>query len=59
MEEDAGSVVLKDGGRHTLFVSGYTPQFFFHTTDVTGTITDLDAALIGRDHRMLRQKTRW
>ena len=29
----------KEGGRHKPFVSGYRPQFFFRTTDVTGTIT--------------------
>jgi elongation factor Tu len=27
-----------EGGRHTPFGSGYTPQFFFGTTDVTGTL---------------------
>jgi elongation factor Tu len=27
-----------EGGRHTPFSTGYTPQFFFGTTDVTGTI---------------------
>lgn len=26
----------KEGGRHTPFFDGYTPQFFFRTTDVTG-----------------------
>ncbi len=26
----------EDGGRHTPFFSGYQPQFFFRTTDVTG-----------------------
>src|SRR5438046_2850903 len=26
----------EEGGRHTPFFSGYTPQFFFRTTDVTG-----------------------
>jgi len=32
-------VLSKDeGGRHTPFVSGYRPQFFFRTTDVTGTL---------------------
>jgi len=31
----------KDGGRHTPFFAGYRPQFFFGTTDVTGTIDDL------------------
>jgi elongation factor Tu len=32
--------VLKkeEGGRHTPFMSGYRPQFYFRTTDVTGTI---------------------
>lgn len=29
----------EEGGRHTPFTSGYTPQFFFGTTDVTGVIT--------------------
>jgi elongation factor Tu len=33
-------VLSKDeGGRHTPFVSGYRPQFFFRTTDVTGTLS--------------------
>jgi len=27
-----------EGGRHTPFVSGYRPQFFFRTTDVTGAV---------------------
>ena len=32
-------VLSKDeGGRHTPFGSGYRPQFFFGTTDVTGVI---------------------
>jgi len=26
-----------EGGRHTAFFNGYRPQFFFRTTDVTGT----------------------
>jgi elongation factor Tu len=32
--------VLKkeEGGRHTPFVKGYQPQFFFRTTDVTGAV---------------------
>ncbi len=29
----------EEGGRHTPFFSGYRPQFFFRTTDVTGTLT--------------------
>jgi len=33
--------VLKkeEGGRHTSFFSGYRPQFYFRTTDVTGVVT--------------------
>jgi elongation factor Tu len=29
----------KEGGRHKPFVNNYTPQFFFRTANVTGTIT--------------------
>ena len=33
-------VLKKDeGGRHTPFFTGYRPQFYFRTTDVTGTAT--------------------
>ena len=33
-------ILTKDeGGRHTAFLNGYRPQFFFRTTDVTGDIT--------------------
>jgi elongation factor Tu len=28
----------EEGGRHTPFFSNYRPQFYFHTTDVTGVI---------------------
>jgi elongation factor Tu len=32
-------VLSKDeGGRHTPFITGYRPQFFFRTTDVTGSV---------------------
>lgn len=34
----------EEGGRHTPFFSGYRPQFYFRTTDVTGT-----ANLIGAE----------
>lgn len=36
----ANVYVLKkeEGGRHTPFFTGYRPQFYFRTTDVTGTI---------------------
>src|ERR1700726_2258884 len=29
----------EEGGRHTPFFSGYRPQFYFRTTDVTGSVT--------------------
>jgi elongation factor Tu len=29
----------EEGGRHNPFFSGYRPQFYFRTTDVTGTVT--------------------
>ena len=29
----------EEGGRHTPFFSGYRPQFYFRTTDVTGIVT--------------------
>jgi elongation factor Tu len=34
----------EEGGRHTPFFSGYRPQFYFRTTDVTGTATLLGGA---------------
>jgi len=39
-EFEAQIYVLKkeEGGRHTPFFNGYRPQFYFRTTDVTGTI---------------------
>ncbi len=34
----------EEGGRHTPFFSGYKPQFYFRTTDVTGSIKLLGGA---------------
>jgi elongation factor Tu len=34
----------EEGGRHTPFFAGYRPQFYFRTTDVTGTIAELIGA---------------
>jgi elongation factor Tu len=34
----------EEGGRHTPFFSGYRPQFYFRTTDVTGTAKLLGGA---------------
>lgn len=43
---DAQVYVLKkeEGGRHTPFFNGYRPQFYFRTTDVTGSL-DLPAGV--------------
>jgi elongation factor Tu len=30
----------EEGGRHSAFLVGYTPQFYVRTTDVTGKVTD-------------------
>ncbi len=37
----------EEGGQHTPFFSGYRPQFYFRTTDVTGT-----ASLLGERFEM-------
>ncbi|MBV6457256.1 MAG: Elongation factor Tu [Fimbriimonadaceae bacterium] len=34
----------EEGGRHTPFVAGYRPQFYFRTTDVTGNIFEIRGA---------------
>ena len=42
----------EEGGRHTPFFNGYRPQFYFRTTDVTGSITlpkDVEMVMPG-DH---------
>lgn len=42
----------EEGGRHTPFFTGYRPQFYFRTTDVTGTVTlpkDVEMVMPG-DH---------
>jgi elongation factor Tu len=32
------ALAKEEGGRHTPFFTGYRPQFYFRTTDVTGTV---------------------
>ena len=39
-------LTAKEGGRHTPFASGYTPQFFFGATDVTGTLLVPEAGVV-------------
>jgi elongation factor Tu len=39
-----------EGGRHTPFFKGYRPQFYFQTTDVTGSVelpTDVEMVMPG------------
>ncbi len=36
----------EEGGRHTPFFNGYRPQFYFRTTDVTGTCTLKDVEMV-------------
>ncbi|MEM7263759.1 MAG: elongation factor Tu [Planctomycetota bacterium] len=40
-----------EGGRPTSFQAGYRPQFFFGTTDVTGTIVETDPAIVSPGER--------
>jgi elongation factor Tu len=52
-------VLSKDeGGRHTPFFSNYRPQFYFRTTDVTGSITlpqDVEMVMPGDNVQMTVQ----
>ncbi|XWO14358.1 Elongation factor Tu, partial [Candidatus Hepatincola sp. Pdp] len=38
-ECEAYILTKEEGGRHTPFFKNYRPQFYFRTTDVTGTVT--------------------
>nr|QHO64110.1 translation elongation factor Tu [Lympha mucosa] len=42
-EAEVYILTQEEGGRHTPFFSGYRPQFYVRTTDVTGTITKFTA----------------
>jgi elongation factor Tu len=45
----------EEGGRHTPFFSGYRPQFYFRTTDVTGTanlVGDVEMCMPGDNARL-------
>src|SRR5207247_3734023 len=37
-ESEVYVMTKEEGGRHTPFFKGYRPQFYFRTTDVTGTV---------------------
>jgi elongation factor Tu len=38
-ESNVYVLTKEEGGRHTPFFTGYRPQFYFRTTDVTGSVT--------------------
>jgi elongation factor Tu len=40
-EAEVYVLTKEEGGRHTPFFAGYKPQFYFRTTDVTGTVNSL------------------
>jgi elongation factor Tu len=45
----------EEGGRHTPFFSGYRPQFYFRTTDVTGSaqlLGDAEMCMPGDNARL-------
>ena len=54
-EAEVYVLTKEEGGRHTPFFSDYRPQFYFRTTDVTGTV---DAARGHRDGDARRQRRR-
>jgi len=43
-EAEVYVLTKEEGGRHSPFFSGYRPQFYFRTTDVTGTVKLLGGA---------------
>jgi len=57
---EAEAYILKkeEGGRHTSFLTNYRPQFYFRTTDVTGTVelpADIDMVMPGDNARFTVQ----
>ncbi len=54
-ESEVYILTKEEGGRHSQFVSGYRPQFYIRTTDVTGEIQlpeGVDVALPGDNIKM-------
>ena len=39
MKATVYALTREEGGRHSPFFSGYRPQFYFRTTDITGTVS--------------------
>ncbi|HZK17613.1 MAG TPA: elongation factor Tu [Anaerolineaceae bacterium] len=60
-EFECSVYILKkeEGGRHSAFFTGYRPQFYIHTTDVTGDVTlpdDVEMVLPGDNVNGMRVK---
>ena len=60
-EFECSVYILKkdEGGRHSAFFTGYRPQFYIHTTDVTGDVTlpeDVEMVLPGDNVNNMRVK---
>ena len=51
---DMYALTKEEGGRHTAFMAGYRPQFYFRTTDVTGEaeLVDIDMVMPGDNAQM-------
>jgi len=55
-EAEVYVLTKEEGGRHTPFFNGYRPQFYFRTTDVTGTVAlneGVEMVMPGDNTRML------
>ncbi len=55
-ESEVYVLTKEEGGRHTPFVKGYRPQFYFRTTDITGTIDlegDAEMVMPGDNVKMI------
>jgi len=54
-EAEVYVLTKEEGGRHTPFFGGYRPQFFFRTTDVTGSIalTEGTEMVMPGDHTVM------
>nr|AKQ04340.1 tuf, elongation factor Tu, elongation factor Tu [uncultured Microgenomates bacterium Rifle_16ft_4_minimus_5036] len=44
----------EEGGRHTPFFTGYKPQFFIHTADVTGEVLSLSSQSLWKKGKVLQ-----
>lgn len=60
-EADIYVLTEEEGGRHTPFFDGFSPQFYFYTADITGSITiipDVKPGYTGRERRGEEEETK-